>query len=76
LADQDEVLIPACQGGMPPPARRIATPFQRVAGQQDGAGDEPVGSSLIVTADVDQQGAGRLRGVRLRQQFSAVFAVR
>ena len=32
LADQDEALIAAGDGGVPPPARGVAAPFQRVAG--------------------------------------------
>jgi len=41
LADQDEVLVPPGDGGVPPSARRIAAPLQHVAEQQDGAGNGP-----------------------------------
>jgi len=44
LADQDEVLVPPGDGGVPPSARRIAAPLQHVAGQQDGAGERPAGA--------------------------------
>jgi hypothetical protein len=47
------VLIAAGQGGVPPPAGGVAAPFQRVAGQHEGAGDEPTGAPLVVAADVD-----------------------
>ena len=65
LADQDELLIPAGDGGVPPWARGIAAPLQRVAGQQDGAGDQPAGPPLVVASDVDEQGAVRPRSERL-----------
>jgi hypothetical protein len=65
LADQDEVLISACHGGVPPLACEVAAPFQRVAVQQSGAWDQPADSPLVVAADVDQQCALCLRGVRL-----------
>jgi hypothetical protein len=65
LADQDEALIAAGHGGVPPPARRVAAPFQRVAWQHEGAWDEPADAPLVVAADVDEQGALGLRGVRL-----------
>ena len=59
------MLIPAVDGGMPPLARGVAAPFQRVAGQQERAGDQPAGAPLVVAADVDQQGTRRLRCERL-----------
>jgi hypothetical protein len=35
----------------------VAAPFQAVAGQHDGAGDQAVFAALVVAADVDQQSA-------------------
>jgi hypothetical protein len=42
LADQDEVLVPPGDGGVPPsPGGRIAAPLRHVAEQQDAAGNGP-----------------------------------
>jgi hypothetical protein len=38
----------------------VAAPFQGVAGQHDGAGDQAVPAPLVVFADVDEQGAAGL----------------
>ena len=42
---------------MPPRRGEVAAPFQGVAGQQDGAGDQAVLAPLVVAADVDEEGA-------------------
>jgi hypothetical protein len=89
VADEDDVQVPAGDGGMPPRGRGVAAPFQRVAGQHDGAGDEAACAPLIVAADVDEQratglGAERLgrrwavrqRGLAWASSSSTVFATR
>jgi hypothetical protein len=50
VADENDAQVPAGDGGMPPLRRGIAAPFQRVAGQHDGAGDEAVFAPLVVAA--------------------------
>jgi len=57
FADDDDAQVPAGDGGVPPLGRHVAAPFQRVAGQHDGAGDQAVLAPLVVAADVDKQRA-------------------
>src|SRR5215472_18517904 len=71
VADEDDAQVPAGDGGMPPLARGIAAPFQRVAGHHDGAGYEAVFAPLVVAADVDEQSAAGLGVERLGRRWAA-----
>jgi hypothetical protein len=71
LTDEDDAQVPAGDGGVPPLGRGVATPFQAVAGQHDGAGDQAVFAALVVAADVDQQSATGLGAEGLGGRWAA-----
>ena len=64
VADQDDAEVPAGEGGMSPLGGGVAAPFQDVAGDHQGAGDQAV-APLVVTADVDQERTTGLGAQRL-----------
>jgi hypothetical protein len=60
VADEDDPQVPAGDSGVPPLGCGVAEPFQGVAGQHDGAGDQAVCAPLVVFADIDEQSAAGL----------------
>src|SRR5690348_1470749 len=54
VADQDDAEVPAGDDGVTPLGGGVAAPFQAVAGDRQGAGNQAV-ALLVVTADVDQE---------------------
>ena len=54
VADQDDAEVPAGDDGVPSLGGGVAAPFQAVAGDHQGAGNQAV-APLVVTADVDQE---------------------
>lgn len=65
VADEDDAQVRAGDGGVPPLRGGAAAPFQAVAGQHDGAGDQAVLAPLVVFANVDEQGSAGLSVERL-----------
>lgn len=58
VADQDDAAIEhAAELGGTMPGRRIHSPLEHVAGEEQRAGDHPIALSLALRADVDQHGA-------------------
>jgi len=60
VADEDDVQVPADDGGMPPLRRWVTAPFQSVAGYHDGAGDQAL-APLVVAGDIHQGSTAGLR---------------
>ena len=60
VADHDDAEVPAGDDGVPPLGGGVAAPFQAVAGDHQGAGNQAV-APLAVAADVDQECTAGLR---------------